>query len=222
MTDESSIPPPRACEADGQVESAPREVSLPLPWRRPPLNHNDRLFRMHEAKVVAEIREGVGWLAKAARLPRAERLVVQLHYAPGRQGRQDAMNWTATSKPAIDGLVDAGLVADDDTTHVHELTPEIHFPPEPGPRCWLTLQLHFTPAPVVWGLAVTFAVASRLRRYRVDEGCTWRDVAFLACQDFRLDVGADVVSEGNPIVGRDLCTAAARVLGEDPDDAPWN
>lgn len=222
MTDESSIPPPHDSQADGQADAAPREVVLPLPWPRPPLNHNHRLHRRLEASVVAEVREAVGWLAKAAKLPRAERLVVQLHYAPGRRGRQDAMNWTATTKPAIDGLVDAGLVADDDTTHVHELTPQIHFPPVPGPRCWLTLQLHLTPAPVVWGLVVTRAVAGRVRTWRVDEGCTWRDVAFLISQDYHLDVGHDDLFGGNPIVGRDLCAAAARVLGEDPDAAPWN
>lgn len=114
---------------------------LDLPWPRPPLNHNHRLHRMVEAPIVAQIRETVGWLARTTKIPPAEHITVQLHYAPGRRGRQDPMNWTRTTKPAIDGIVDAGVVADDDTTHVYEAPPEILFPPEPGPRCWLTVEV---------------------------------------------------------------------------------
>ena len=114
---------------------------LDLPWPRPPLNHNQRLHRMVEARIVAEVRRDIGWIAKAAKIPRAQRLTVQLHYAPGRRGRQDGMNWTRTTKPAIDGIVDTGIVQDDDSEHVTELQPEIHYPPEPGPKCWLTLEV---------------------------------------------------------------------------------
>lgn len=28
-----------------------------------------------------------------------------------------------------------------DSPHVTELQPAIHFPPEPGPRCWLTIEM---------------------------------------------------------------------------------
>jgi crossover junction endodeoxyribonuclease RusA len=113
--------------------------TLDLPWPRPPLTLNQRWRWEPKARLTAEIRETVAWLAKGARIPTAGFARVQLHYAPGRQGRIDPMNLCATSKPAIDGLVDAGVVDDDDSRHVHEQTPEIHFPPEPGPRCWLTV-----------------------------------------------------------------------------------
>lgn len=119
-----------------------RHFELVLPWQRPPLNHNQRLHRMAEARIKAEVREATAWLARSAGIPPCERITVQLHYAPGRRGTHDPMNITATSKPAIDGLVDAGVVPDDDSTHVHEETPEVHFPPAPGPRCWLTVQVH--------------------------------------------------------------------------------
>jgi hypothetical protein len=114
---------------------------LDLPWPRPPLNHNQRLHHRIKARIVAEIRRDVGWIAKAAKIPPCDRITVQLHYAPGRRGTQDPMNWTATTKPAIDGLRDAGVIPDDDSRHVHELEPEILFPPEPGPKCWLTLEV---------------------------------------------------------------------------------
>jgi len=114
---------------------------LDLPWPRPPLNHNQRMHRMVEARVVAEVRRDVGWIAKAAKIPACDHITVQFHYAPGRRGKLDPMNLTATSKPAIDGIVDAGIVVDDDSTHVHEVTPAVHFPPEPGPKCWLTVEV---------------------------------------------------------------------------------
>jgi hypothetical protein len=121
------------------VEQPAGEYRINLPWPRPLLNHNHRINRWARATITATIREDVWKLAKAAKIPPCDRITVQLHYAPGRRGKQDPMNWTATSKPAIDGLVDAGIVVDDDTEHVHEDTPKIHFPPEPGPRCWLVI-----------------------------------------------------------------------------------
>lgn len=114
---------------------------IDLPYRRPPLSLNDRHNRWVKAKLVAEIRKDVWLLAKYHKIPAVEKITVQLHYAPGRRGRHDPMNLTATSKPAIDGLVDARVVPDDDSEHVHELPPEIHFPPEPGPHCWLTIEV---------------------------------------------------------------------------------
>lgn len=112
-----------------------------LPYTRPPLTWNDRHNRWKRAEIVRNVRADVGWLARQAGIPSAERIVVQLHYAPGRKGRRDPMNFTATSKPAIDGLVDVGIVPDDDSEHVYEPPPEIHYPPEPGPRCWLAITL---------------------------------------------------------------------------------
>lgn len=122
-----------------QILEQPTEYRIDLPWPRPPLNQNQRLNHWAKASLVAAIRADAHVLAKAAKIPHSNRITVQLHYAPGRRGRRDPMNLTATTKPLIDGLVDAGIVDDDDTEHVHELTPEIHFPPEPGPRCWITI-----------------------------------------------------------------------------------
>lgn len=141
------IPPHQRARRDATPSSAkqhqnlelPTVYQIELPWPRPPLNHNHRHTPWGKGKIVAAIRADVLVLVRAAKVPQCERLTVQLHYAPGHRRKQDPMNWTATSKPAIDAIVDAGVVVDDDTEHVHELTPEIHFPPVPGPRCWLTI-----------------------------------------------------------------------------------
>lgn len=121
--------------------TAPTTYRLDLPWPRPPLNHNQRGHWARRSPVIREIRETTAWLAKAQKIPACGHIIVQLHYAPGRRRKLDPMNLTATSKPAIDGLVDAGVVPDDDSTHVLEATPAVYFPPEPGPRCWLTVEV---------------------------------------------------------------------------------
>lgn len=120
-------------------EQHPGSYRIDLPWQRPPLNHNQRHTPWAKGRLVADVRAAVLTLAKAAKIPHQDFITVQLHYATGHHVRTDPSNWMATTKPAIDALVDAGIVDDDDTEHVHENTPEIHRPPEPGPRCWLTI-----------------------------------------------------------------------------------
>lgn len=117
------------------------ELDIPLFKGKPPLTHNQRLHRMEKAKRTRGVRDAVCWLAKAARIPPSARLTVQLHYATGDNRRRDAPNLTATSKPAIDGLVDAGCVPDDHDGYVTEIMPTIH--PGPGPRrLWLAVTTH--------------------------------------------------------------------------------
>jgi len=114
--------------------------TLELPWPRPPLSRNgSRGHPIARSKTVKAVRKA-GWaLAREQKIPQHDHIVVRLHYAPGRRQPQDPMNWTDTSKALIDGLRDAGVVVDDNTEHVTEWEPEILFPPEPGPRCWLTI-----------------------------------------------------------------------------------
>lgn len=113
---------------------------LEFSWPRPPLSRNGgRGHAIARSKVVKAVREAAFYLARQQKIPQFDHIVVRLHYAPGQRRPQDPMNWTDTSKALIDGLRDAGVVVDDDSTHVTEFEPEILFPPEPGPRCWLTI-----------------------------------------------------------------------------------
>jgi crossover junction endodeoxyribonuclease RusA len=106
-----------------------------------PLTQNDHIHWRRKAKLVKRIREATYWAAKAAKIPTATHLTVTLHFAPGdKPSVTDAPNLTATSKPAIDGLTDAGLVPNDTDRYVTERMPVIH--PGPGPRrLWLTVEV---------------------------------------------------------------------------------
>lgn len=71
--------------------------------------------------------------------------------------------------------------------------------------------------PNVWGLAITPEVARQIRSWRVTQQETWRGVAEFASEHY-----SELDRSSNQLLGRDLCTAAAKVLDEDPDAAPWN
>ncbi|UWE08218.1 hypothetical protein [Actinacidiphila bryophytorum] len=64
--------------------------------------------------------------------------------------------------------------------------------------------------------AITPEMAVRIRVWRVVEELSWRAVAQAASDLWDAEYG------GNQLYGRDLCAAAAKVLGEDPHREPWN
>jgi crossover junction endodeoxyribonuclease RusA len=117
------------------------EVDIDLIANRPPLNHNQRLTWRPKSNRTKLIRHTTGWRVKGLNLVPARFLTVQLHYRPGDNRRmRDPMNLTASSKPAIDGLVDAGLVPNDTDEFVHENTPVIHYGPGDR-RLWITVEV---------------------------------------------------------------------------------
>jgi crossover junction endodeoxyribonuclease RusA len=121
------------------------EIAVPLVVRTKtgvrPLTHNDRLHWRPKAALVASIRKAVWVRVKNAKIPTAEHVTVRLHYATGdRRSVTDAPNLTATSKPAIDALVDAGVVKTDTDEHVSELMPVVHRGPGER-RLWLEVEV---------------------------------------------------------------------------------
>jgi crossover junction endodeoxyribonuclease RusA len=105
---------------------------------RRPLTSNDMMHWRRKAGYVKEIRKQVAWRAKALAIPAQMHIQVGLHYAPGNNLRRDAPNLVATSKPAVDALVDAGLVPDDTDRWVTEVMPVLH-PGKRERRLWLVV-----------------------------------------------------------------------------------
>lgn len=90
-------------------------AGLGLDW----LNANQRSHWGRRARSVQEIRSTACMLARASRIPRLDSATVLAYVHPAtRRRRWDPANWYPTVKAAIDGLVDAGVVADDDHEHV--------------------------------------------------------------------------------------------------------
>lgn len=119
------------------------EIEVPLHRGKPPLTLNQRLHYHDKGKRTATVRSSVN-LAMRHQRPRhigpVDHVTVQLHYATGDHRRRDTDNLVPTMKPAVDGLVDAGLVVDDDPTHITTIMPVIHHGPGKR-RLWLTVHI---------------------------------------------------------------------------------
>jgi crossover junction endodeoxyribonuclease RusA len=124
---------------------------LDLPYQRPPLRSNDsHADPRARGRIVKQVRNDVMLLAKSAGMKPGSHMVIQLHYAPGHNRKMDSHNLHPTVKACVDALargkrkdwVGLEIVPDDDDRYVTVLTPVIDRPPEPGPRCWLIVQVH--------------------------------------------------------------------------------
>ncbi|OZC55084.1 hypothetical protein CH289_07785 [Rhodococcus sp. RS1C4] len=122
-------------------------IILELPWTRPILSLNDRGATrgaaMAKASKIAELRQTTMAKALHANLPRnCTHVAVELHYRPRTNARRDSDNLFAILKPIADGLVDAGLVEDDDYTRMSRPEPVIHR--KGVPAIWLEITVHDT------------------------------------------------------------------------------
>lgn len=98
---------------------------IPASWRledtaRPWTTNAERRWHYYtRAQRVKETRETFGWLAREQRVPKMEAVrIAVVPLAVNRRGIQDVAACYPAVKAAIDGLVDAGVVADDDPEHV--------------------------------------------------------------------------------------------------------
>ena len=107
-----------------------RQWTITLPPGLPLLNANDRDGHWARRKrLAAALRETTGWLARVQRIPRLGHVHIAAVYEPPDRRRRDPANWQPSFKACVDGLVDAGVVADDDASHVTGPDPRL------GPVC---------------------------------------------------------------------------------------
>lgn len=85
------------------------------------LNSNDRFGWQAKSSRTKKIRELARRATCSAGLLVATPVELTCHVQYARAGRHDAHNLQPTCKALIDGMVDAGLLEDDDDLHVHEV-----------------------------------------------------------------------------------------------------
>lgn len=115
---------------------------VPLPWPKPPLSLNDRMHWRPKYEKTKRV-QGEALLAIRAsrpRLPELDAAEVVLCWRVPDLVRRDLDNVVATLKPAIDALVQAGVLPRDDWKHVHLAASRID-PPEPGRRAGVWLEI---------------------------------------------------------------------------------
>ncbi|MEV0357138.1 hypothetical protein AB0H71_13855 [Nocardia sp. NPDC050697] len=124
-----------------RIRTAAQVFAFDVPFTRPPMSANDQRrahwTRVREAK--AEVGESVAWHAVAAKLPRFPfpvRVTVTWWAKDLRRRDPDAI--APFTKAALDGLVAAGVLADDDAAHVVSVSQEIRLDRE-RPRFTITI-----------------------------------------------------------------------------------
>ncbi|QXU56284.1 hypothetical protein [Rhodococcus sp. LW-XY12] len=117
--------------------------TLDLGYDSVPLSMNSRMHWGKSSRITKQIRTTAWLLARQAKVPtNCDHVTVCLHYRPKVNRRRDSDNLMPVLKAACDGLVDAGLVADDTPDQMTKQMPVIH-PAEKGRdgALWLTITI---------------------------------------------------------------------------------
>lgn len=107
---------------------------------RPPLTLNQRMHWAPKAKITAMLRRETQIRARAEGIPHLGRIRVSLIWVVRDRRKRDAgENLAPTFKAQIDGLVDAGLVDDDDPSRVVRDSPIVSYQPMNNPHLLLRI-----------------------------------------------------------------------------------
>ncbi|MGV9383578.1 hypothetical protein ACWDRB_47730 [Nonomuraea sp. NPDC003707] len=108
----------------------PRPWVLEMPAGMELLNSNHRYHWRKENRIKKPLRETACWLARAARIPAMQRARMVAVYEPPDRRRRDPANLYPSWKAVVDGVVDAGVLPDDDSKHLDgpymELSETVH------------------------------------------------------------------------------------------------
>lgn len=102
-----------------------REFTLELPPGLQLLSLNGRQHWAARNSATQAIKKAAWAIALAAKVPPLERAAITIEYQPPDKRRRDADNLAASGKPAVDGLVLAKVLPDDDSAHVTVVRYEI-------------------------------------------------------------------------------------------------
>ena len=99
----------------------PRTWTIELPAAMKLLNANQRPHWAAKGRIVAALRLAAFACAKNAHIPPLSQVRIVVEYQPPRKIRKrDGGNWAPTGKALIDGIRDAKILPDDDSSHVVE------------------------------------------------------------------------------------------------------
>lgn len=110
-------------------------VVVYLPYVSPPLRSNDRMHWRRKAELTKSIRAGAWILTNVQHLPKIRGPVrVVFVWTVTDNRRRDAGASAPTSKAALDGIVDSGLLPGDHSTIVTSESYRIEVGDKPGCR----------------------------------------------------------------------------------------
>ncbi|MFG2001749.1 hypothetical protein ACGFNU_21620 [Spirillospora sp. NPDC048911] len=119
---------------------------LEMPAGQTLLNANRQLHWSQKARIVRQLRSDAYFIAKYVKVPPLKRARIDAYYCPPPARRtRDAANWQPTFKAQVDGIVDAGVLPDDDHTHLEGPFPHIGDPHPDGRVVLIITELEPTP-----------------------------------------------------------------------------
>jgi crossover junction endodeoxyribonuclease RusA len=114
---------------DPATVTRPRSWRLELPAETTLINANDRMHPVKRAPYIQVIRNAAWAMARHHKIPALQRAHIFYVIHPDTKGRRrDPGNWSPSAKAAVDGLVDAGVLPDDDHTRLLGPDPRIGTP----------------------------------------------------------------------------------------------
>lgn len=93
-----------------------------------PVSLNHRMAWQQKHRITKPYRDAAHVLARAVKIPHCRRVRVYLIYTPRDARRRDPLNLIATLKLVEDGIVDAGVVDDDNPDFIESQMPLIDLP----------------------------------------------------------------------------------------------
>jgi crossover junction endodeoxyribonuclease RusA len=109
--------------------AAPLRHLLALPPYMPLINANGRLHLHERARMVKAIRDTARILARHRKIPPMQRAhILYVVHPDTAKRRRDPGNWAPSAKAAVDGLVDAGVLPDDNSTRLLGPDPRLGHP----------------------------------------------------------------------------------------------
>lgn len=133
---------------------------IALPVGTPLINANDRMHPVKQSPYIKAIRNTAWALARQAKLPKLQRAyIVYVIHPDTKTRRRDPGNWSPSAKAAVDGLVDAGLLPDDNHTHLLGPDPRIGTPIKGGQLELIITDLDQMPAETIALLDPTGALS---------------------------------------------------------------
>jgi len=107
----------------------PQSWRLALPAKTKLINANQNLHFRRKAEMVKVIRNAAWTMARHSNIPALQRAHIYFVIHPDTSiKRRDPGNWAPSAKAAVDGLVDAGVLPDDDCTRLIGPDPRIGTP----------------------------------------------------------------------------------------------
>lgn len=100
-------------------------VHILVSWPDKALSPNARVHWSTKARARRAQRDEAGWTAKATFPKFSGPVTIQCVFHPPDKRKRDLDNLLASMKAAFDGIVDAGVIAGDDSAHLRHEAPSI-------------------------------------------------------------------------------------------------